>query len=129
MPPEDAVVERVDTLKNGNLVLLQPQGCAPAVVAHLTHKLKLGHDDFPARLQIVEVAGHQLAVQIQGRFQINFSVFGARGVFAVDVMEVIIHGYRVGIDPPPTQHLLDFQRGCGFPRAGRAGQQHNAAAA
>ena len=128
MASGDLVVEGVDALKDGDLILAQLQGRAPAVVAHLADELILGDHDLLPVGQGGKVAGEQLHVQALGGFIVDVPLGGAGRGAGVDGGKVVIHRHGVGVDSPPLQLLRDLHGSGGLARTGRAGEQHNGTA-
>ena len=124
---EDVVIEGVDALENGDLVLVQLQKGAPAVVAHLAGKLILGHHHPLAPGQLGESLVQQVQVQQHRRLVVDVPLGGAGGGLAVEGLIVVVHGDGVGVHPPALQLLLQLEGGGGLARAGGAGQQHDGA--
>ena len=127
LPAGNVVVEGVDALENGDLVLFQLQGGAQAVVAHLAGKLKLGDEDFLPPAQGGKVLAEQLHVQAEGRLVVDAAVGGAGDGGGVLGEEVVVHGHRPGVHPPAEQLLGNFHGRGGLARARGAGQQHDGA--
>ena len=127
MPPGDVVIEGVNALEDGDLVFVQLQQGAPAVVAHLPGKLKLGHHHPLPPGELGEGVVQQVHVQQQGGFVVDVPLGGAGRGAAVESLEVVVHGDGVGVDAPPLQLLLQLEGRGGLARAGGAGQQHHRA--
>ena len=123
----DVVVQGMDALKDGDLILPQLQWGAPSVVAHLAGKLKFGDDDLLPPAQGGEVLVQQLHIQALGRFVVDVSLGGAGRGLAVQALEVVVHSHRVGIDAPALELLRDLHGGGGLARTRGPGEQHHGA--
>ena len=123
----NVVVEGVNALEDGNLVLPQPQGGAPAVVAHLAGELEVGDDDLLPPGQPVKGLVQQFHVQQFGGLVVDVPLRRAGGRPAVEGLEVVVHGHRVGVDPPALQLPLHLHGRGGLARAGGTGQEHDGA--
>ena len=128
MTAGDIVVQGVDALKDSDLVFLQPERGAQAVVAHLAGELVPGNDDFLSPGQGGEVPVQQLHVQEQGGLIVDDAIGGAGGGFGVHGEKVVVHRHRPGAHTPALKLLGDFHGRGGFARPGGTGQQHDGAA-
>ena len=127
VPAGAVVVEGVDALEDGHLVLPQAEGGAHLVVAHLPGELEVGHHDGLPLGELGEVGVEQVHVQAFGGLKVDGPIGGAGDGLGVKGLEVVVQGDGVGQDPPPLQLLLDLQGGGGFPRPGGAGEQDDGA--
>ena len=127
MAAGDAVVEGMDPFKHHDLVFPQTERSPPAVVAHLADKLIFGDQDLLPPAQGGKMAVQQLHVQAERRLKIQFPLRGAGRSLGIGRLEVVVHGHRVGVHPPPPELLRDLHGSGGLAGAGGAGQQDDGA--
>ena len=121
----DDVVQGVDALEDGDLIVSQPQGLGENVGAHLAGEFKFGHVNGPALVQHGEVAVQQVDVQTEGGFVVDGPIPVPGGGLRVHGVEVVVHGDGVGYNPHLLELLFNLHGGGGLAGAGGAGEEHD----
>ena len=124
MAARNIVIEGVDALEYGYLILAQTQG-RDGGVPHLAGKGKFGDQDLLPPGQGGKMLIQQVHVQQPGRLVIDLARLRPGRGAVVQRFEIVIHGNRVGIDAPALQLLLHLLGRGGLARAGGAGQKHH----